>query len=125
MDKNHEISCTECIYCGTTDGVFSFCKTKQTEEGEKKVCYCTCASCADHIEKNLSPEIPCETCEVCGKTTDVFAFCSYAPTEEGQPEKVCHCVCPDCVAILQDKVFDYYDEALAHGYEPEKADDKK
>lgn len=124
MDKNKEISCTECIYCGATENVFSFCKTQQTEEGEKKVCYCTCTSCADHIEKNLSPEVPCKTCEICGKETDVFAFCSNAPTEEGQSEKVCYCVCPDCVANLQDKVFDYYDEALAQGYEPVKAEEK-
>ncbi len=41
----------------------------------------------------------------------------FAPTEEGLSEKVCYCVCPDCVGTLQDKVFDYYDEALAQGYE--------
>ncbi len=125
MDKNPEISCAECIYCGSTENVFSFCKTQQTKEGEKKVCYCTCTSCAEHIENNLTPEVPCETCEICGKVTDVFAFCSYAPTEEGQSEKVCYCVCPDCVGKLQDKVFDYYDEALAKGYEPQKAEEKK
>ena len=117
MAKNEEVSCTECIYCGSTENVFSFCKIQQTEEGDKKVCYCTCTNCADHIEKNLSPEVPCETCEMCGKKTDVFAFCSFAPTEEGRSEKVCYCVCPDCVGTLQDKVFDYYDEALAQGYE--------
>jgi len=61
---------------------------------------------------------------MCGKKTDVFAFCSFAPTEEGRSEKVCYCVCPDCVGTLQDKVFDYYDEALAQGYES-KSNSKK
>lgn len=125
MDKNEGIICAECIYCGSTENVFSFCKTQQTNEGDKKVCYCTCTSCSDHIEKNLSPEVPCKTCEICGKETDVFAFCSYAPTEEGQPEKVCYCACPDCVGNLQDKVFDYYEEALEQGFQPEKPKETK
>ncbi len=117
MERNTEISCTECIYCGSTENVFSFCKAQQTDNGEIKICYCTCTKCAEHIEKNLSPEVPCETCDICGKRTDVFAFCSFAPIDDGKDakvEKVCYCVCPDCVAKLQDKVFDYYEEAIAN-----------
>lgn len=57
MIKNEEVSCTECIYCGSSENVFSFCKTQQTDEGDKKVCYCSCTSCADHIDKNLTPEV--------------------------------------------------------------------
>lgn len=117
MVRNEEMSCTECIYCSSTENVFSFCKTQQTEEGDRKVCYCACTNCSDHIEKSLSPNVPCQTCDICAKETEVFAFCSLAPTEEGLSEKVCYCVCPDCISTLQDKVFDYYDEALAQGYE--------
>ncbi len=45
--------------------------------------------------------------------------------EEGLSEKICYRVCPDCVANLKDKVFDYYNEALAQGYESEKAEEKR
>ncbi len=94
MERNTEISCAECIYCGSTENVFSFCKTQQTEDGEKKICYCTCTNCAKHIEKNLSPEVPCETCDICGKRTDVFAFCSYAPIEDGKEGKEARLLTP-------------------------------
>ncbi|GAB6153884.1 hypothetical protein JCM17380_26340 [Desulfosporosinus burensis] len=35
MIKNEDVSCTECIYCGSTENVFSFCKVQHTTEGEK------------------------------------------------------------------------------------------
>lgn len=124
METDESVLCGRCIYCGTTENVHAFCKIQQSETEEKKVCYCVCPDCVEHIEKNLEPNVPCETCEICGKETEVFAFCSYAPTDEGTPEKVCYCVCPDCVEKLQDKVFDYYEEVLNQGYTPVKSEKK-
>lgn len=120
VDKEKVIG-ENCIYCGSTVNVHPFCKIKKNGSEEKKVCYSVCPNCVEHIEKNLEPEVPCETCSVCGKSTEVYAFCSMAPLlEEEGSEKVCHCVCPDCVAELQDKVFDYYNEVLNQGYTPVK-----
>jgi hypothetical protein len=120
-NDNQEAIHEHCIYCGSTENVHPFCKIQKQDGEEKKVCYSVCPNCVEHIEKNLEPEVPCETCSMCGKKTEVYAFCSLAPLQEGEgSEKVCYCVCPDCVASLQDKVFDYYDEMLNQGYVPVK-----
>ena len=118
-DDKEKVIGESCIYCGATENVHAYCKVQHHGSEEKKVCYSVCPNCVEHIEKNLEPDVPCETCSMCGKKTGVYAFCSTAPLLEGEgSEKVCYCVCPDCVAKLQDKVFDYYDEILNQGYVP-------
>ncbi|MDQ7095717.1 hypothetical protein REC12_19180 [Desulfosporosinus sp. PR] len=117
---DHEVIGESCIYCGSTENVHAYCKIQHHGQEEKKMCYSVCPNCIERIEKELEPDVPCETCGICGKKTEVYAFCNYSPLDEGGSEKVCYCVCPDCVATLQDKVFDYYDEILKQGYEPVK-----
>lgn len=55
----------------------------------------------------------CSTCDVCREPKNVEFMCTQMlnPTNPAEPEKVCWCVCQDCLPVIE-SVDQYYEECF-------------
>lgn len=54
----------------------------------------------------------CSSCDICGKEKSADLMCTFivSPQAPTEPEKVCWCVCSDCVPVLE-HIDEFYRDA--------------